>query len=475
MAADFSALLNSAMDCIGYSKRSIVSRADALNKLCEIFSKTLESVGIEMLLAGSKSEGVVPFHASDYDLMFVFNRCLCVDVGCHEDGLVIIETYNGDCPPGYTKLRPLNIEHVGNTEFLQLCTVYDISTGVILLKSSNFQQFLSLCNYVIPFYAGFQIKEATFSGPAISVTLQTNIVKGLKSASLYGDQVPALPYYSSSFLQEWTERERIFNWPSPVVIQEVSTMEGYVVTVGHKLSEEQNFEWRICYTTAERKLVSSLSEVKLKLYILLKMVNSDIIKPKVDCVSSYIIKNIIFWIAEWSPAYVFTPSKLTHMLLQCLRLLLHCLCNNCLPNYMIPSRNLLLGKINSEQKLQLISLLQELLNEGDKIVLRCDKLRNAMYIMHNDRSIATRFRLWRDEVEELFLIVNLKMVSKLKPNMMYQQSYIYDMFFEFWKDESYLTELFRLLNLLSVDVPTLLTKGTQGMEDVNTWINNLLS
>ncbi|XP_053379982.1 uncharacterized protein LOC128548633 [Mercenaria mercenaria] len=368
MAEDFSDLLNSAMDCIGYSKRSIVSRADVLNRYFEISSKTcLESVGIEMLLAGSKSEGVVPFLASDYDLMLVFKRC-----------------------------------------------------------------------YIWR--------------PSASSTLLFLVIT-----------------------QEWTERERIFEWPSPDVIQDVSTLEGYVVPVGHKLSEEQNFEWRICYTTAERKLISSLSEVQLKLYVLLKMVNGDIIKPKVDCVSSYIIKNIIFWTAEWSPTYVFTPSNLTHMLLQCLRFLLHCLCNNCLPNYMIPSRNLFLGKIKSEQKPQLKSVLQELLNEGEKIVLRCDKLRNAMYIMHNDRSIATRFRLWRDEVEELFLIVNLKMVSKLKPNMVFQHSFLYDILFEFWKDESYLTEILRLFNLLSVDFATMLTKGTQGMEDVGTWMNKLLS
>jgi hypothetical protein len=31
-------------------------------------------------------------------------------------------------------------------------------------------------------------------------------------------------------------------------------MEGYIVPIGDKLSDMQTYEWRICYTTAAKKI-----------------------------------------------------------------------------------------------------------------------------------------------------------------------------------------------------------------------------
>ncbi|XP_053378881.1 uncharacterized protein LOC123527968 [Mercenaria mercenaria] len=476
MATNFSTLLNSAMDCIGYSKTMIVSRKELCNKYVSNYSQTCSGhLGGEVMLAGSKSEGVLPFYASDFDYMTVLNTCVCVDVGCQEDGLVVIETYNKGCPPGYTKLKLLNTENTLTAVILHMCSVYDISKGVVLLKSTDLQHIRALDYVAMPSYQGLGRKCLSVTGPAISLTIQPEVVKGMKTSNIYVDQVLAIRLYSSSVLQEWKERKRVFEWPSPDNIQDISTMEGYVVPVGPKYSEEQNFEWRICYTTAERKLVSSLSEVQLKLYILFKMVNREMIKPKVDCVSSYIIKNIIFWTVECSPADIFTPSNLIHTLLQCLRFLLHCLHNNYLPNYMIPSRNLLLGKIESEQKPKLKNRLRDILNEGEKCVLKCNKLGNAMFIIDSNRSLASRFRVWRDEVEELYLIFTLKMISKMQPSMLCQSTVFYDLLFEFWKDESFMNIITKLMNLLSIDGRSLLGNFFQNFEEIDTWMKQLFS
>jgi hypothetical protein len=103
---------------------------------------------------------------------------------------------------------------------------------------------------------------------------------------------------------------------------------------------------------------------------------------------------LILWITECSLLCIQHPPYLTLFMIQCLMFLLHCLHKNHLPNYMIPSRNLLPGKVKIDQKQTLTRLLHQLINEGDRIVLKCDKIRNAMFIVVNNQSLTFAFKVW---------------------------------------------------------------------------------
>ncbi|XP_060577635.1 uncharacterized protein LOC132734798 [Ruditapes philippinarum] len=476
MASYFSSILFHAMDCIGFSRQMILLRSDIANNMYETVSENCaEYLCMEVILAGSKSEGVTQTNASDNDLMLVLRKCICVDTGRQENDFIVLEAITKDCPPGYTQLRLVNDGNMDIPDIFYMASEYDIIKGVLLLKSAGFHKFFTLVSADIPSFDGLEQKYTAINGPAFSMIVERSNYLGIKSAKIYNDHVLAMPYYSFTILTEWKNRVRHYEWPPASLIHDVSTMEGFVVPIGHKLSEEQHFEWRICYTTAERQLITSLNETQLKLYIVIKMVNKNVIKPVLDCVTSYMLKNVILWVTECSPLCIQHSSYLTRFMIQSLWFLLHCLLNNHLPNYMIPSRNLLLGKMKSDQKQTLTRLLGDLINEGDTIVLRCDKLKNAMFILVSNQSLAFAFKVWRDEVEKLILEINRNITIKTRPDMILRSSYIYDMCYEYWKDESYMVNIFRLYSLLNVDIFSLTQNGIQNFQDIVTCLDNLLS
>jgi hypothetical protein len=95
-------------------------------------------------------------------------------------------------------------------------------------------------------YNPFLILEVTSQGPAISTVIM--------------DSVLARYFYGGCHLINWSKRVRYCHWPSVSLIKEISSMEGYVVPIGHKSSGCQNIEWRVCYT-AELILIKSLTDV----------------------------------------------------------------------------------------------------------------------------------------------------------------------------------------------------------------------
>jgi len=150
------------------------------------------------------------------------------------------------------------------------------------------------------------------------------------------DLVLGLPFYSSKVLDKWLNRERFHEWPSKALQDKIAAMIGYVVPVGHKSSPVRNIEWRISYTTAEKKLVRSMNNVQVKLYVVLKLVQKERFKPVCPNFTSYMVKNLVFWVLEQTPISRFTPHNLVDNIMSALRILKAFLTNNILPCYMIP-------------------------------------------------------------------------------------------------------------------------------------------
>ena len=108
-------------------------------------------------------------------------------------------------------------------------------------------------------------------------------------------------------------------------------MEGYVVPVGHKFSKHKDNEWRISYTTAEKKLVRSMNGVQVKVYV----VQKDRLKPVCKNFSSYMVKNLVFWLLEMTSISDFTPETLVDRILSAFYYLQQCLEFKYLPCYII--------------------------------------------------------------------------------------------------------------------------------------------
>ncbi|XP_052788917.1 uncharacterized protein LOC128223670 isoform X1 [Mya arenaria] len=201
-------------------------------------------------------------------------------------------------------------------------------------------------------------------------------------------------------LSEWTSRLRLHNWPSPELIQEISELPAYLVPVGCKNSKNKHMEWRVCFI-GEQKLTSSFTECQYKLYIIFKFLMKEELKSICDEMSSYIVKNIVFWFIESTQQELFSKENMIEHLLSCLQMLQQAIRDNHLPYYMIPGRNLLIERINQLQQQQLIAKLDALIQEGPRVILRCPKVLEALYNMSPTE--LTKKGHWRDKLEKLWL------------------------------------------------------------------------
>jgi len=243
-----SRVLYDALNQQGYSAGRIKYRSKSISRHFEqYFNKILNNGHIKSILAGSLGEGISKLCSSDIDMMLSHCDIICVDERSHANGpysLVLQNEYT-DTFPGYVRLRADRpVRNHQRHLFSQRC----IHTGRHYLSSLLTMQTLSLND---PRYL--------INGPACTSTADNNIDAKLK---IDFDSVLALLFVSLNILEKWMGRERHHEWPPRALRRKIFTMTGYVVHVGHKFSEHKDVEWRISYTTAEKKLVRSMNDVQ---------------------------------------------------------------------------------------------------------------------------------------------------------------------------------------------------------------------
>lgn len=195
------------------------------------------------------------------------------------------------------------------------------------------------------------------------------------------DEVCGILCDCPNILQSWIDRPRKNGWPSTQLIRDISTTDAYVVPVGYKRSPCEFLEWRISFVGAEIHLIQSFNDCQIKLLILLKMVAKTCLKPVSKHMTSYLMKNIVMWMSEKLPVDFFSERRLLSLLNISLEMLRRCLMHNELPNFMMPGRNLLADKISSEHRARLCSRILELQGEGPQMLIRCEKIRNSLYLL----------------------------------------------------------------------------------------------
>jgi hypothetical protein len=475
---ELSVATHTAMDFLGYSKEMIKSRAEIVKHLYSIFSNKLQNLipwlHFDSMIAGSIGDGIAKLCESDIDFILVFRNFLCLDNAQVESKLCIIQTITEDSPPGYTKLNPLKMNSNIIAKFLfDFTTEYDLCSGQVFLESTSMRNLFEKCintrssNIA---YDGTYREFRKQQGPSVPSTLHVRIpLMPHINMSCDTDFVTALPYISSSVLDSWSKRDRY--WPPQSVCQDIIETEAYVVPVGATCSENQNYEWRISFTTAESILVSHLHPALLKVYILFKMVNKYLIKPNCDILSSYIIKNVVFWVSERIDTRTcYSPERFIDFLLQALSFLLNCLHSKCLPNYMMQERNLLLGKGKPCDITKLKCIISNLLDTGGFFIIRIEKLRVKILSVGNCFTDARRFSEIRDKFEIMLLRMYIDMTTKLAPEKAFQSSFIHDAMFEMFKDPLLLDFLFTLMNFLNLDIISSITNPQQIWKAINDFL-----
>ncbi|CAC5364794.1 unnamed protein product [Mytilus coruscus] len=171
---------------------------------------------------------------------------------------------------------------------------------------------------------------------------------------------PALK--SENIAQEWLSRQRVFGWPSDDTINELKSYGFFVIKKGHTLSSEIDLEWRISFSLQERILMFSLTDIQHKCYVVLKMINRDIIK--LDYITSYHWKTCLFYVIEENTKDVWKKESLFQSVKLCINQMLKwVICGLC-PSYFIPNDNLFAGKLNCRNRILFENKLEYLLNVG---------------------------------------------------------------------------------------------------------------
>ena len=98
---------------------------------------------------------------------------------------------------------------------------------------------------------------------------------------------------------EWLQRHRPYNWPSPDLIKQISQGGCELVSVASPYSKNKHLEWRISSSSAERILIRTFNIYQIQCYFLLKLILTSFIKPvfpKTLC--SYHMKTVMLHTVE---------------------------------------------------------------------------------------------------------------------------------------------------------------------------------
>lgn len=151
-----------------------------------------------------------------------------------------------------------------------------------------------------------------------------------------------------TFAKDWISRDRLFGWPTKDMIEELRLLGFFVVKKGHPFSPEVNLEWRISFSLQERKLMCNLTDIQHKCYIVLKMINREIIN--LECITSYHWKTCLFYVIEENNMDIWTKKRLYYCVNVCIKHMLSWVEKKFCPNYFIPEENLFDGRMNTNLK-----------------------------------------------------------------------------------------------------------------------------
>ena len=345
---------------------------------------------MDIQLTGGKQDGSSIWSSGDEDLMVILDRYVCVDDTRHVNPLkedtehVYFQLEEVQDQPGYVYLKKCPL------------TKLDLENSVmdrLVSSSCNENGYLSSQKWNRTIYENFKTCEKQLKG-----IIETNIFgfdKAVRDSCEYpwfeteNDEYPNIIIRFQGFgmnsidvlygafscvhtkgcLDAWAKRQRFHNWPSSSLIDKVLKMPVHIVPKGCKGSETRAIEFRLSYVLSEIALIKSLNDAQSKLYSLLKLlVKSTVDECFPDILTSYCLKNVVFWICEETPQHMFDNGSLLELLKLCLQFIRDSIKDEQLSMYLMPKRNLLEGKIQDGNKKELLALITDHISMLETVV-----------------------------------------------------------------------------------------------------------
>lgn len=338
------------------------------------------SYPIHLYLTGSKKDGTSIWDGGDEDLMWEVDK-----FEERQDHLLVCKEEN--VTPGYTYLQ---VAKPSRTFQLQPAVKFLVNSSIThdgflssQLMNKAFYDTIRLGESIFKWsnwnvdYKGYGVKDDASENPKVVLSFETVT----DMCGLTADVVPAFSYTSPDKYRNWASRERKLGWPPRRVVQKVLQLPVHVVPKGQKGSVYCSQEFRICYTYAEIELMRNLNGTQTKVYVLLKLLFKSVIDKKFpDIVTSYVLKNVVFWISEQTPIKEFTDASLHYRFQYALKFIIQRLQEGHMPNYFIPERNLWQSRIRPENKVHLlVNLLSEFTSDGLNCVYKIPSINQGLH------------------------------------------------------------------------------------------------
>jgi len=134
----------------------------------------------------------------------------------------------------------------------------------------------------------------------------------------------------------------------------------FLIPDGHSDSEYSSLEWRVSPSLIERHLMFSMHLIHMHCYVTLKLLKKDIINPYLNGegkLTSFHCKTALFYAREQLVSEMWSADRLYDCILYCLNLIRDWTISGHFPHYIMDDVNLFDGKLNSEQRARLRTVL----------------------------------------------------------------------------------------------------------------------
>jgi len=160
--------------------------------------------------------------------------------------------------------------------------------------------------------------------------------------------------------ESWFTRLRHGIWPTQEMLQTARELGCFLIPDGHCNSEYSSLEWRVSPSLIERHLMFSMHLIHMHCYVSLKLLKKDIVNPYLNGdgkLTSFHCKTALFYAREQLVPEMWTADRLFDCILYCLNLIRDWTISGHFPHYIMDYVNLFDGKLNSENRVRLRTVL----------------------------------------------------------------------------------------------------------------------
>ncbi|XP_053374663.1 uncharacterized protein LOC123532409 [Mercenaria mercenaria] len=366
--------LSQVLDEIGVDERIVLKRRrlQLLNESLRTITQQLMNVNNSLYFFGSKTESTTtPGLQSDFDCLYSINDFnIITDWSEWEPGVTnFLMIQDETVSPGYCLLQhlrddaPLPYNDVANEHY------YRDRRGRILLKNT-------LIN------AAYEEGDVRH-GPAHTVQ---GVLGHSDSDLVFALSCKSWPVQAI----QWLDQQGVGGWPSEEMKRYCSSTGCFAVGVGNKGSENEELEWRISTSLAERCLMFNLNITQIRCYVLMKMILKTFISSQYpESISSFMCKTVLLHCIANTQSIAWRENTLLTCLTLCLLRLYDCVLNEVCPHFIIPDNNLMAERFLPHIKPFILDTLQYVASSNGRALLEidCDDFGLRLQIKNNGMCI----------------------------------------------------------------------------------------